>query len=38
MIPLMIASGTTITNASAASFSECPSALVRIGPIGAWYW
>ena len=34
----MIPSGTTITNAKIASFSERPSALVRIGPIGAWYW
>ena len=25
-------------NAKIASFSERPSALVRIGPIGAWYW
>ena len=35
--PPMIPSGTTITNAKIASFSERPSALVRIGPIGAWY-
>ena len=36
--PPMIPSGTTMTNAKIASFSERPSALVRIGPIGAWYW
>ncbi len=36
--PPMIASGTTITNASAASSSECTSAVPRIGPTGAWYW
>ena len=27
-----------MTNANIASLSERPSALVRIGPIGAWYW
>ena len=37
-MPPRIPSGTTITNANTASFSERPSALVRIGPIGAWYW
>ena len=34
----MIPSGTTSTNANTASFSDCSRALVRIGPIGAWYW
>ncbi len=36
--PPKIASGTTITNASAANFNELTSAAPRIGPAADWYW